>query len=114
MVEAVALGEVVHELQARELLEQAVEVQHPDLVGDAFGEVGGVLGVLLAEEVGGLVGAEAGLEHGAGQHQGDLVQEVVAVRQAVRGLDRPEPQRAPIVPSPASGGGRGWRCGRLR
>ena len=50
-----AARHLVHELQARELLEQVCQVQHPDLVGDALGNLLGVLGVLLAEQVLGLV-----------------------------------------------------------
>ena len=55
--------------------------------------VGGVLSVLGAEEVGGLVGADAGLVDRAGEHEGDLVEELVAVGQLVGVADGPEPGR---------------------
>ena len=66
VMESVLPSEIVDELQPGELLEQPVEVQHPDLVADALGDVGGVLGVLLAEEIHGLVRTEVRLVDGAG------------------------------------------------
>ena len=82
VMEPVPMRKPVDEPQPGELLEQPVEIQHPDLVADALRDVGGVLGVLLAEEIRGLVGTEVGLVDGAGQHQGDLVPEQPAVQRA--------------------------------
>ena len=67
------------------------------LVGDAPGDLASVFGVLLAEEVGGLAGAEVRLEQRSAQHQRALVQEIVAARQQVGLGGGPEPQGAPVV-----------------
>ena len=99
MVKPVPLRQLLDELQPRKLLEQRLPGSSiPNLVGDALQRFSSAcLRVLGAEQVGGLVGTDAGLVDGAGQHQRDLVEELVAVRQPAGVPDRPEPQRAPVV-----------------
>ena len=75
MMEAVPPGQLVHEPQPRELVEHLLHVEHADLVGDTPGDVGGVLRVLGAEQVGGLSWADARLVDRAGQHERDLVED---------------------------------------
>ena len=60
--------EYVNSLEPGEFLEQTVEVKHPDLVADSLCNVCGMLGVLCAEEVCGLVGSNIRLVDGSGQH----------------------------------------------
>ena len=97
MVEAVALRQLLHEPEPRELVEHPLQVEHADLVGDTPGDRLGMRGVLRAEQVGGLPGTDAGLVDRASEHQRDLVEELVAVRQAIGGADGPEPEGAPVV-----------------
>ncbi len=97
MMKPPPLGQRIHELEARELLEQTVEVQHANLVGDALGQFGSVFRVLLPEQVHRLVRPKAGLEDGAGQHQAHLAQEIVPGWQPLRLADGPEPEGAPVV-----------------
>ena len=62
-MEATSTRHPMHKFQARELLEQPVQVQHPNLVGDALGDLISVLGVLLAEQFPGLIRSQARLKN---------------------------------------------------
>ena len=98
VVEPPLPGELIHEPEPRKLLEQLLQVQHPDLVGDPLRDVCGVLGVgVVVPEQAPHLRSDLRVVHRSGQHQADLVQEILLARQPLGLADRPEPERAPVV-----------------